>query len=181
MLNTSGVKLIKDMMIIPLDNTLLYVEPVYQVNLNEQEGAIPALKKVIVASGNTVAIGNNLEEALSNLFSDYAVDFEFVDTEDIEDLVDAIIRANKNLSESMDAKDLEMMGKDLNRLENLINQLEVVRKKELEEEEKLLKEAQTNPAQDLIDRVENILEDNLQVENTVNEVTDQVVENVVSH
>lgn len=133
MLNTSGVKLIKDMMIIPIGDTLLYVEPVYQVNLNEQEGAIPVLKKVIVASGNTVSIGNNLKEALSNLFSDYAVDFEFVDTEDIESLVDAIIRANKNLSESMDAKDLEMIGKDLSKLENLINQLEIARKKELDD------------------------------------------------
>ena len=133
-LNTSGVKLIKDMMIIPIGDTLLYVEPVYQVNLNEQEGAIPSLKKVIVASGNTVAIGNNLEEALSNLFSDYAVDFEFVDTEDIESLVDAIIKANKNLSESLDVKDLEMIGKDLSRLENLINQLEIARNKELEDE-----------------------------------------------
>ena len=173
-LNTAGVKLIKDMKIIPIGDTLLYVEPVYQVNLNEQDAAIPVLKKVIVASGNTVAIGNNLKEALNNLFSDYAVDFEFVDTEDIEDLVDAIIRANKNLSESMDAKDLEMMGKDLNRLENLINQLESVRKKEIEEQEKLLKEEQNSPAQDLIDKVENILEDNLQNENTVNEVSNTI-------
>ena len=167
-LNISGVKLIKNMMVIPIEDTLLYVEPVYQVNLNEQEGAIPVLKKVIVASGNTVAIGNTLEEALNNLFSDYAVDFEFVDTQDIEDLIDAIIRANKNLSESMDAKDLEMMGKDLNRLENLITQLEVVRKKEAEDEEKLLKENQGNPAQDLLDKVENILEDNSQDKNAVN-------------
>ena len=183
MLSTSGVKLIKDMMVIPIGDTLLYVEPVYQVNLNEQEGAIPVLKKVIVASGNTVAIGNNLKEALNNLFSDYAVDFEFVDTEDIEDLVDAIIRANKNLSESMDAKDLEMIGKDLSRLENLINQLEVVRQKEIEEEEKALKENQSNAAQELLDKVENILEDNLLNTNSVNEnqniLNNEVTENSV--
>lgn len=169
MLNTSGVKLVKDMMIIPVGDTLLYVEPVYQVNLNEQETAIPVLKKVIVASGNIVAIGNNLEEALNNLFSDYAVDFEFVDTEDIEDLIDAIIRANKNLSESKDTKDFEMIGKDLSRLENLINQLETARKKELEEEEEALKQNQSNPAQDLIDKVENIFEDNFSNGNIVDE------------
>lgn len=175
-LSTSGVKLIKNMMVIPIGDTLLYVEPVFQVNLNEQEGAIPILKKVIVASGNTVAIGNNLEEALINLFSDYAVDFEFIDMEDIEDLVDAIIRANKNLSESMEAKNLEMIGKDLSRLENLINQLEIVRNKELEEEEKLLKESQTNIAQDLLDKVENILEDSNQNENLLyNETRENVI------
>lgn len=177
LLNTAGVKLIKNMMVIPIGDTLLYVEPVYQVNLNEQEGAIPVLKKVIVASGNTVAIGNTLEEALNNLFSDYAVDFEFIDTEDIEDLVDAIIRANKNLSESMDAKDLEMIGKDLSRLENLINQLEAARKKEIEEEEKLLKEKQGEEiGESLLDKVENILEENLLNENIVN----QLVENTAT-
>ena len=32
-LNISGVKLIKNMMVIPIEDTLLYVEPVYQVNL----------------------------------------------------------------------------------------------------------------------------------------------------
>ena len=179
MLNTAGVKLIKNVMVIPVENTLLYVEPVYQVNLNEQEGAIPVLKKVIVASGNTVAIGNTLEEALNNLFSDYAVDFEFVDTEDIEDLVDAIIRANTNLSESLNSNDFEMIGKDLSRLKNLINQLEVARKKELEEEEKLLKENATSPTQELIDKVENILEDNITNENTTNQVLNSTVKNIV--
>lgn len=180
LLNTSGVKLIKNMMVIPIGDTLLYVEPVYQVNLNEQEGAIPVLKKVIVASGNTVAIGNNLEEALNKLFSDYAVDFEFIDTEDIEDLVDAIIRANKNLSQSMDAKDLEMIGKDLSRLESLITQLETARTKELEEEEKLLKEKQTEET-GLLETIENILEQNLTDGNVVNQSTENVtvVENTI--
>lgn len=181
MLNTSGVKLMKNIIVIPIENTLLYVEPVYQVNLNEQEGAIPVLKKVIVASGNTVAIGNTLEEALNNLFSDYAVDFEFVDTEDIEDLVDAIIRANSNLSESLNANDFEMIGKDLSRLESLINQLQVVREKELEEEEKLLKESEASPAQELIDKVENILEDNLLNETTTNQILNSTIRETVNN
>lgn len=181
MLNTSGVKLMKNIIVIPIENTLLYVEPVYQVNLNEQEGAIPVLKKVIVASGNTVAIGNTLEEALNNLFSDYAVDFEFVDTEDIEDLVDAIIRANSNLSESLNAQDFEMIGKDLSRLESLINQLQVVREKELEEEEKLLKESEASPAQELIDKVENILEDNLLNETTTNQILNSTIRETVNN
>ena len=50
-INTSGTKLIKDMKIIPIDNTLLYVQPIYQVMLNE-DSEIPVLKKVIVGSGN---------------------------------------------------------------------------------------------------------------------------------
>ena len=40
---------------IPINNTILYVEPIYQVSLNETK-SIPTLKKVVVACGNKVAI-----------------------------------------------------------------------------------------------------------------------------
>ncbi len=178
-LNSSGVRLIKDMKIIPIEDTFLYVEPIYQVMLNEEE-EIPVLKKVVVASGNTVAIGNNLSEAIENLFTDYAVDFEFVDTEDINNLIDAIIRANNNLEQSMNSNDLEMMGKDLSKLimfyQQLSKQLEATRKKELEEEEKLANEQTTTPVEELIDKVENILDSNREEEtNSVQNVNNVVV------
>ena len=64
-LNVTGTRLIRNMIMVPIDNTILYVEPIYQVMLNESE--VPVLKKVIVAVGNKVAIGNNLTEALRNL------------------------------------------------------------------------------------------------------------------
>ena len=47
-LNVTGSKITKHIIIVPLENTVLYVVPVYQVLLNESE--IPALSKVIVAS-----------------------------------------------------------------------------------------------------------------------------------
>ena len=47
-LNVAGTKLIKNIIIVPINHTLLYVQPVYQVRLNESE--IPVLKKIIVAS-----------------------------------------------------------------------------------------------------------------------------------
>ena len=53
-INVSGTKLEKNIIVVPIGNTLLYVEPVYQVALNETQ--VPLLKKVIVASGNKVAI-----------------------------------------------------------------------------------------------------------------------------
>ena len=130
-LNTSGTKLIKDMIIVPINKSLLYIESVYQVMLNESE--IPVLKKVIVASGNTVAIGDTLEAALVNLFSDAnSVDLEFINTDNIDALIDSVIRANQNLNESLNANDFEMIGKDITRLQAVINQLQVVRENELE-------------------------------------------------
>lgn len=164
-INTSGTKLIKDMIIVPINKSLLYVEPVYQVMLNESE--IPVLRKVIVASGNTVAIGDTLDSALKNLFNDaYAVDLEFINVEDITALVDSVIKANNNLKESVDSKDFEMIGKDITSLQTVINQLENARKIEIE------KEAEKNKADNLLNlnsSAENTINQNIINQNTINQ------------
>lgn len=136
-LNTTGTKLTKQMLIVPIDNTLLYVEPIYQTMLNESE--IPILKKVVVASGNKVAIGDTLTKALENLLSKYAVDIEVENTDDIEGLIEAIIKANKNLTESNNNNDWEMIGKDVKRLQDLITSLETVKEEEDKKKEELEK------------------------------------------
>ena len=133
-LNTSGTKVTKDMVVVPINNTLLYVESIYQTMLNE-ESKIPMLKKIVVASGNKVAIGNNLEEALNNLLSKEASNIEVENTEDIDGLIDAIIKANKNLSESTENNDWELMGSDIKKLQDLIDSLEEEKAKEDEKKE----------------------------------------------
>ena len=135
-LNTTGTKLIREMEIVPIENTLLYVERVYQIMLNDSE-AIPTLKKVIVASGNVLAMGNTLDEAISNLYTDYSIELDLYDAEDMDALIDSIIKANNNLKESMDSNNFEMIGKDLTSLENLIDQLEVLQKKNKENDSSL--------------------------------------------
>lgn len=122
-LNVNGTKVTKNMIIVPLDNNLLYVEPIYTQYINEQD-ALPTLKKIIVASGNKVAIGNNLKEALSNLVSQYALNIEVENTDTIEDLINTIIKANHNLEASNISNDWEMMGKDVKKLQELIEKLE---------------------------------------------------------
>ena len=59
-IEVTGTKIEKNIIVIPVNNTLLYVEPIFQVLQNENK-TTPMLKKVIVASGNKVAIGNNIE------------------------------------------------------------------------------------------------------------------------
>ncbi len=125
-LNVAGTKLIKDMIIVPIENTLLYVQPIYQVLLNESQ--VPILKKVVVASGNKLAIGNSLQEAIERLVSQDASRIEIENTDDEEGLIEAIIKANNNLSESSANNDWELMGKDINRLQSLITQLEELMK-----------------------------------------------------
>lgn len=128
-LNTTGTRVTKNMIVVPVNNTLLYVEPIYQTMLNE-ESKIPTLKKIVVASGNKVAIGNNLKEALKNLLSKDALNIEVENTDDIDGLINAIVKANKNLSESTSNNNWELMGSDIKKLQSLIDSLEEEKIKE---------------------------------------------------
>ncbi len=132
-LNVTGTKITKEMIVLPVENTLLYVEPIYQTMLNESD--VPILKKVVVASGNKVAIGDTLQQALSNLLSQYAIDIEVENTDDIEGIIDAIIKANKNLTESNQNNDWELMGSDIKKLQELIESLEKLRDEENKKKE----------------------------------------------
>ena len=122
-IDVTGSKISKGMKIIPINNTVLYVETIYQTMTNEPNQPT-TLKKVIVASGTKVAIGNTLEEAISNLLSQSAVNIEITNTEDVDGMIQAIINANKNLTESNDRNDWEMMGSDLKELQSLIDSLD---------------------------------------------------------
>lgn len=168
-LNTTGTKLIKNMIIIPIDNSLLYVEPVYQVMLNESE--IPVLKKVIVASGNTVAIGNDLASAINNLFSDeHSVDLEIIDIEDINALIDSVIKANANLSESLNANNFELIGKDIQSLQKAVVQLQATREKELKKQ----KELNTTSLKDSLTNISNETNTSITLDNSLSNVIENV-------
>ena len=122
-ISVTGSKISKDMKIIPINNTVLYVETIYQTMANEPSQPT-TLKKVIVASGTKVAIGDTFDEALANLLSQSAVSIDVNNTEDVDGMIQAIIDANKNLTESNDRNDWEMMGSDLKRLQDLIESLD---------------------------------------------------------
>jgi uncharacterized protein len=53
-----------DLLVIPIENSFLYVEPVYI--RSQQTSAIPELKKVLVVNGSTVGLGDTLQEAIAN-------------------------------------------------------------------------------------------------------------------
>ena len=151
-LNTTGTRVTKDMVVVSVNNTLLYVESIYQTMLNE-ESKIPMLKKVVVASGNKVAIGDNLENALKNLLSKEASNIEVENTDDIDGLIEAIVKANKNLSESTNNKDWELMGSDIKKLQSLIDSLEAEKVKEDKK-----KAENKNEVNEVNNVIENIVE-----------------------
>ena len=68
LLNTNGSQvLFGNILTIPVDQSLLYVRPLY-VSSKGQGASIPQLKKVIVVYNNQVAYQNTLQEALEQLF-----------------------------------------------------------------------------------------------------------------
>ena len=163
-LNVTGTKITKEMVIVPIDNTLLYVEPIYQTMLNESK--VPILKKVVVASGNKLAIGNDLKQALSNLLSKYAVDIEVENTDDVEGVIEAIIKANKNLTESNKNNDWEMMGKDVKKIQELISSLEKLKEQEDKKKEELEKINNSSNTTNTLNEIDLI---NVVNENSINE------------
>ena len=156
-LNVTGTKTIKNMIMVPINNTILYVEPIYQQALNETK-SVPILKKVIVSSSNKVAIADNLPDAIKNLLSQFAVNIEIQNTDTIEDLVDVIVKANQNLEKSTANNDWEMVGKDLKKLQDLIKKLEILMEEQRKEQE------------------DNRL-DNNRIENVVNQIVNNTLSN----
>lgn len=58
-----------NLLAIPVDNSIVYVEPIFL--RSEGEGAIPQLKRVIVASGDKLVMEPTLEQALAKLVGAY--------------------------------------------------------------------------------------------------------------
>lgn len=56
-----------NMLTIPIENSILYVEPIY-VKSSTDEQAIPEVKEVIVAYGNKIVMKDSLKEALDAIF-----------------------------------------------------------------------------------------------------------------
>lgn len=159
-LNVSGVEITKDMIIVPINDTILYVEPIYQTRRNEEN--IPVLSKVVVASGSKVSIGNNLQEAITNLISQYATNIDINTTDDIEGIIESIIKANGNLSNSIDSKNLELMGSDIQKLQDLINTLDKKRRE-------VKKDKDNNDTKNIIteQNTTNIINENNITENNI--------------
>lgn len=129
-LSVTGTKITKEMIIVPIENTFIYVVPIYQTSLNETN-SVPVLKKVVVASGNKIAIGENLVMAVKNLLSPTgSVSVEVEDNSTIEGLIESIIKANNNLTESNDSNNWEQIGRDIEALQTLVKQLEAARENE---------------------------------------------------
>lgn len=114
-----------DTMIIPIENSLLYVEPLY---LRAQgEKSIPEMKRVIVSYGDKIVLAQNIDEALKQLFN--YVDNTNTSSEgnnnvievpneikDAKDLYNKAIEAQKSGDWAKYGEYINELGKVLNKL-----------------------------------------------------------------
>jgi hypothetical protein len=68
-----GTRVIRgNLLVIPIEDSLLYIEPIYL--RAEQTGALPELKRVIVAFGDRLTMQETLEDALAVIFGEKPVE-----------------------------------------------------------------------------------------------------------
>ena len=66
--NTQGSRVLRgNLLILPMNNSLLYVEPIY-IQSEDEKTAIPELRRVVIGYGNQVVWGESLNEALVKMF-----------------------------------------------------------------------------------------------------------------
>ena len=66
--NTQGSRVLRgNLLILPMNNSLLYVEPIY-IQSEDEKTAIPELRRVVIGYGNKVVWGATLNEALVSMF-----------------------------------------------------------------------------------------------------------------
>ena len=131
--SSGGSSIIRSMVVVPVGNTLIYVEPIYLAAMNESQ--IPAIKKIVVSNGTYIAIGNTFEEALNKLVNKDAITITVDNTETIDGIIDTIIQTNKNMKEAAANSNWETYGTYMQKMDDLINQLENMKAKQEEQEQ----------------------------------------------
>lgn len=133
--SSGGSSIIRSMVVVPIGNTLIYVEPIYLAAMNESQ--IPAIKKIVVSNGTYIAIGNTFEEALNKLVNKDAITITVDNTETVDGIINTIIQTNKNLKEAAANSNWETYGTYMQKMDDLINQLEELKKQEDEKQKEI--------------------------------------------
>lgn len=108
-----------NMLILPMNGSMLYVEPLY---LQSEQSQIPELKRVIVVSGDKVVMADSLESALSGV-SGEPVKEKIAEKPEIPveiEVLEALRKAFTELEKSFKQGDFEGFGKFLIEIRDLL-------------------------------------------------------------
>ena len=121
-----------DLFVIPINDSLMYVEPVY---LEASNQAIPEVKRVIVAYGDRISYSSTLDEALEDLFggtfNSGGSETGSASESATDSMKDLIGKANDEYNAAVDAQkdgNWKEYGEHLDKLSSYLDQLESMNK-----------------------------------------------------
>ncbi len=116
-----GSKVIRgNLLVIPIENSILYIEPIYLRAVNAQ---IPELRGVIVVYKDVLAMRPTLDESLIAVFGEEAKKPEVVEEEDVQDLVKQLVELYNKAMEEAGAGNWIGFGEYLEKLGDTISKL----------------------------------------------------------
>lgn len=140
-----------NLLVIPVDDSILYVEPVY---LQAEQSRLPELKRVIVATGSRVAMGVSLPEAMQQLFGVKPQDAEPMPIEkpaelggrekaESRDLIRMAVDQFEKAQQYLRSGDWAGYGRMMEELEATLRRLESIQAQETDSESESLNESQS--------------------------------------
>lgn len=136
-----------NILVIPIEESLLYIEPIYLQADNEN--SLPEMKKVIAAYGDEIIMEDTLELALNKLFGvNYNTGEDGVGIQD-KTTKDLIIEANslyEKAEEALKNGEWKDYGSHIDQLKKVLIQLEITEGIEVEPE--VLEEIDENPVEE---------------------------------
>jgi hypothetical protein len=127
-----------NVIIIPIEDSLLYVEPIY-IQASNGTNSLPEMKQVIVGYGDQIVMETNLSDALDRIFGDIAGesgeggDGE-VEDQNLEELIISANRAYQNALEAQRNGNWSSYGRYISELERILERLQEEQGIEIEEE-----------------------------------------------
>lgn len=121
-----------NMVIVPIENSLLYVEPIYLES--DSENSLPEMKRVVVSFKDKIVMKESLREALENIFGIIEEVEEIPPSEEIHeglegDIEELVIRANElynSAEEALRNGNWADYGKYMDELEKVLIQMESI-------------------------------------------------------
>ncbi len=125
--NQKGSSVIRgNLLTIPIEESLLYVEPIY---LQAEQGQMPELKRVIVSHDNRILIAETLEQAISGLFGYASLTSDTFDksstnqTEQINSMIKETVRLYNQAQKALQKGNWASYGENQKQLGEILKSL----------------------------------------------------------
>ncbi len=130
MINADEGKVLRGNMIsVPIDNNILYIEPVF-ISQKGKDGDYVKLEFIVAVYNDKIVCANTLSECFGMMFG-INKNFSTVADESLGDIISDVISSFDNVKKYSEQNDWENYGKALNELEYSIGNLRSVTEKEL--------------------------------------------------